>query len=220
MKKKRLIPWLLCFLLVFATSSLVFLNQAQAAPTQTAGKAENYTGWKTISGQKYYYRNGKALKGPEKSRKILLFFWQRRHYAHRLAENQQPVPLLWQTQRNHVRKQNHRSRRINSKGVWTPVIVLDPGHSGVVAGGYEPLGPGSGQMKSKDTSGTEGVATGVPEYKLTLDIGLQLRTLLQKRGCKVIMTRTNSKNPLSCIQRAQVANKASRCFYPHPCQWH
>ena len=39
MKKKRLIPWLLCFLLVFATSSLVFLNQAQAAPTQTAGKS-------------------------------------------------------------------------------------------------------------------------------------------------------------------------------------
>lgn len=73
MKKKRLIPWLLCFLLVFATSSLVFLNQAQAAPTQTAGKAENYTGWKTISGQKYYYRNGKALKGLKKVGKYYYF---------------------------------------------------------------------------------------------------------------------------------------------------
>ena len=49
--------------------------------------------------------------------------------------------------------------KIDSKGVWTPVIVLDPGHSGIVAGGYEPLGPGSSQTKSKDTSGTQGVAT-------------------------------------------------------------
>ena len=100
-------------------------------------------------------------------------------------------------------------RKINSKGVWTPVVVLDPGHSAVVAGGYEPLGPGSGQMKEKDTSGTQGVATGVEEYKLNLSIGLQLRTLLQKRGFKVIMTRTNSKVALSCIDRAKVANKAN-----------
>lgn len=208
MKKKRLIPWLLCFLLVFATSSLVFLNQTQAAPTQTAGEAENYTGWKTISGQKYYYRNGKALKGLKKVGKYYYFFgrdgimrtgWQRISNQYRYFGKRNGTMCVNKT---------IGGRRINSKGVWTPVIVLDPGHSGVVAGGYEPLGPGSGQMKSKDTSGTEGVATGVPEYKLTLDIGLQLRTLLQKRGCKVIMTRTNSKNPLSCIQRAQVANKA------------
>ena len=76
MKKKRLIPWLLCFLLVFATSPLIFLDQAQAAPTQTAGKAENYTGWKTISGQKYYYRNGKALKGLKKVGKYYYFLKQ------------------------------------------------------------------------------------------------------------------------------------------------
>ena len=104
-------------------------------------------------------------------------------------------------------------RKINSKGVWTPVVVLDPGHSAVVADGYEPLGPGSGQMKEKDTSGTQGVATGVEEYKLNLSIGLQLRTLLQKRGFKVIMTRTNSKVALSCIDRAKVANKANADAY-------
>ena len=39
--------------------------------------------------------------------------------------------------------------------------VLDPGHSAVVAGGYEPLGPDSSQLKEKDTSGTQGGATGV-----------------------------------------------------------
>ena len=37
-----------------------------------------------------------------------------------------------------------------------------------VAGGYEPLGPDSSQLKEKDTSGTQGVATGVEEYKLNL----------------------------------------------------
>ena len=104
-------------------------------------------------------------------------------------------------------------RKINSKGVWTPVVVLDPGHSAVVASGYEPLGPGSSQLKEKDTSGTQGVATGVEEYKLNLSIGLQLRTLLQKRGFKVVMTRTNSKVALSCIDRAKVANKANADAY-------
>lgn len=74
-------------------------------------------------------------------------------------------------------------RKINSKGVWTPVVVLDPGHSAVVAGGYEPLGPGSSQLKEKDTSGTQGVATGVEEYKLNLSIGLRER-VCQDDFCK------------------------------------
>ena len=51
------------------------------------------------------------------------------------------------------------------------------------------------------------------EYKLNLSIGLQLRTLLQKRGFKVVMTRTNSKVALSCIDRAKVANKANADAY-------
>ena len=97
-------------------------------------------------------------------------------------------------------------RKINSKGVWTPVIVLDPGHSSVVAGGYEPLGPGSGQMKEKDTSGTQGVATGVEEYKLNLSIGLQLRTLLQKRGFN-----NRSKNSLTSI------GDGMNCTFEHIC---
>lgn len=75
------------------------------------------------------------------------------------------------------------------------------------------LAQGSSQLKSKDTSGTQGVATGVEEYKLTLNIGLQLRTLLQKRGFKVVMTRTNSKVALSCIDRAKIANKAHADAY-------
>ena len=104
-------------------------------------------------------------------------------------------------------------RKIDSNGIWTPVVVLDPGHSGVVSSGYEPLGPGSSEKKSKDTSGTEGVATKVPEYKLTLKVAKQLARVLKKQGCKVVMTRTDSKSALSCVQRAKIANKAKADAY-------
>ena len=43
------------------------------------------------------------------------------------------------------------------------IIAIDPGHSGVVAQGSEPLGPGSGEYKAADASGTRGVSSGVAE---------------------------------------------------------
>lgn len=130
----------------------------------------------------------------------------------------------WQFVKNHYRyfdkktgkmKTNTRiqGRKIDSSGIWTPTVVLDPGHSGVVAGGYEPLGPGSAEKKAKDNSGTEGVVTRVPEYKLTLSVAKRLRTLLKRQGCKVIMTRQDNKTPMSCVQRARVANKAKADAY-------
>lgn len=103
--------------------------------------------------------------------------------------------------------------KFNSKGVYRGItrkrtIVLDAGHSGVVTGGVEPLGPGSREMKSKDTSGTQGVATGVPEYKLTLTIAKKLKRELLSRGYRVIMTRTTHTVGMSCKERAEVANTA------------
>lgn len=103
--------------------------------------------------------------------------------------------------------------KFNSKGVYRGVtrkktIVLDAGHSGVVTGGVEPLGPGSQEMKSKDTSGTQGTATGVPEYKLNLTIAKKLKRELLSRGYRVIMTRTTHTVGLSCKERAEVANRA------------
>ena len=44
-------------------------------------------------------------------------------------------------------------------------------------------------MKSKDTSGTQGRYTGVPEYKTTLTIAKKLKKELTSRGYKVILTR-------------------------------
>lgn len=207
-KKKSWIIWMLCFLLLATALPVVDFTEAQAASTNTG-----FTGWKTSGSKKYYYKNGKKLTGLHKLGKYYYGFasdgtmltgWNRIHNLFRYFGKQ--------TGRMRV-NQTVNGRKIDSKGVWTPVVVLDPGHSAIVAGGYEALGPGSSQLKSKDTSGTQGVATGVEEYKLTLNIGLQLRTLLQKRGFKVVMTRTNSKVALSCIDRAKIANKAHADAY-------
>ena len=207
-KKKSWIIWMLCFLLLATALPVVDFTEAQAASTNTG-----FTGWKTSGSKKYYYKNGKKLTGLHKLGKYYYGFasdgtmltgWNRIHNRFRYFGKQ--------TGRMRV-NQTVNGRKIDSKGVWTPVGVLEPGHSAIVAGGYEALGPGSSQLKSKDTSGTQGVATGVEEYKLTLNIGLQLRTLLQKRGFKVVMTRTNSKVALSCIDRAKIANKAHADAY-------
>ena len=207
-KRKSCFIWLLCILLLVTALPAVDFTDVQAASVSST-----FTGWKTFGGKKYYYKNGKKLTDLHKIGKYYYCFaadgtmltgWHRIHNRFRYFGKQ--------TGRMHI-NQTVNGRKFNSKGVWTPVVVLDPGHSAVVASGYEPLGPGSSQLKEKDTSGTQGVATGVEEYKLNLSIGLQLRTLLQKRGFKVVMTRTNSKVALSCIDRAKVANKAKADAY-------
>lgn len=92
-------------------------------------------------------------------------------------------------------------------------IVLDPGHSGVVAQGSEPLGPGSSEYKAADSGGTSGIASGIPEYELNLTVALQLKTELENRGYTVLMTRESNDVPMSCIQRAEVANNAAAAAY-------
>ena len=182
-------------------------NTVTTAPLQSSAT------WKKKGGKRYCYRNGRKLTGFQQIDGAWYYF------------NSKGVMCTgWQHIGNHYRYFSKKTgkmrvnttiqgRKINSKGIWTPVVVLDPGHTGVVAGGYEPLGPGSSEMKAKDTSGTEGIATGVAEYQLTLKVAKQLSTALKKQGCKVVMTRTNSKNPLSCIQRAKAANRAKADAY-------
>lgn len=85
-------------------------------------------------------------------------------------------------------------------------IVLDPGHSAVMPSGSEPVGPGAGENKAKDMVGTKGVATGVTEYDFMLSLANKLKPELEKRGYKVVLTRTDSQSAHSCTQRAQVAN--------------
>ena len=61
------------------------------------------------------------------------------------------------------------------------LVVIDPGHQQYANTEQEPVGPGASETKIKVSGGTTGTATGVPEYELTLDIGLQLRDKLLER---------------------------------------
>ena len=86
------------------------------------------------------------------------------------------------------------------------VVVLDPGHQGRGDSTKEPNGPGSSTMKARVTSGCTGVASGVPEYKLVLQISLLLKTELQNRGYTVHMTRSSHDVNISNMERAQYAS--------------
>lgn len=216
MKKiKRLGSIFLCLMLIggFFCDTGVNGNQAGGILSQTVEAASRYTGWKTSAGKRYYYQNGRMLKGMSKIGNDYYCF-----------DYNGVQHTGWVYTKNHYRYFDKRSgkmrknttiqgRKINSKGEWTPVVVLDPGHSGSVARGYEPLGPGSGERKAKDNSGTQGVATGVEEYRLTLNMAKKLRAALIQQGCKVIMTRKDNRTAISCAQRARVANKAKADAY-------
>lgn len=117
-------------------------------------------------------------------------------------------------QEEQKRREEEERKRAEEEAKKKPqIVVLDPGHSAVVAEGSEPLGPGASEYKSADTGGTRGVSSGVPEYELTLNISMQLRAELENRGYTVLMTRETNDVPVSCIQRAEVANNALASAY-------
>ncbi len=86
------------------------------------------------------------------------------------------------------------------------LIVIDAGHQQKANYGKEPVGPGATELKSKVSSGTQGVVTGLPEYVLNLLVAEKLRDILESRGYEVVMVRTAHDVDLSNAQRAQVAN--------------
>ncbi len=86
-------------------------------------------------------------------------------------------------------------------------VCLDPGHQGsdIDMSEPEPIGPGAEETKAKATTGTQGNYTGVPEYRLNLDIAIEVRDLLEARGYEVVMTRTIHEAAISNSERAQLA---------------
>lgn len=87
------------------------------------------------------------------------------------------------------------------------VVGIDPGHQGphVDMSDTEPNGPGAAEMKAKATSGTSGAYSGLGEYQLNLDVSLRVQQILQDRGYRVVMTRTDNDTAISNAERALLA---------------
>lgn len=86
-------------------------------------------------------------------------------------------------------------------------IGIDPGHQGKANREYEPIAPGSDEMKYKVSSGTSGKRTGIDEYVTNLEIALRLRDVLEAMGCEVYMTRETHDVDISNMERALMMNE-------------
>ena len=93
------------------------------------------------------------------------------------------------------------------------IICIDAGHQQSAIWETEPIGPGATEMKTKLSSGTQGVSTGIPEYQLNLDVSLLLEQELIQRGYEVVMIRRTNDCPLSNAERAQIANESGAALF-------
>ncbi|MGG3449147.1 N-acetylmuramoyl-L-alanine amidase [Domibacillus aminovorans] len=86
------------------------------------------------------------------------------------------------------------------------LVVIDPGHQAKANLDQEPIGPGAAETKYKVTGGTTGIVTKKPEYVLNLEAAELLKSALEARDMKVILTRTTNDVDMSNSERAAVAN--------------
>jgi N-acetylmuramoyl-L-alanine amidase len=95
-----------------------------------------------------------------------------------------------------------------------PVVVVDPGHDLRANPATEPIGPGSSTMKIKDGGGTHGVVSGLREADLNLRVASRLRTLLERAGVRIVMTRTRTAGTsIGNVARARIANRARAALF-------
>lgn len=91
------------------------------------------------------------------------------------------------------------------------VVCIDAGHQATPPDD-EWADPGMTRRNPGDM-GARGISTGNPEYLVTADIAFKLKSLLEKDGIEVVMTRERSDVNLTNINRAEIANNAEADLY-------
>lgn len=89
------------------------------------------------------------------------------------------------------------------------VIGINPGHQTKTITKKYPIAPGSKKKGYGCKVGAVGRWTRVPEYEITLDVGLKLAEMLTEEGATVVITRTRNNVSLTNIQRANMLNDAN-----------